>query len=149
MSFHSRFLETWFYWNNDTSSDDFITDIIVWATSKFANLKFNLLIEIYFSKIIIIIILIVQERKTNLHWVVEIPLGNVLPSVYIFALNEPSSTRRHRTRRVYVERGCLCLKCLFTINTNNSWLLKALLEELEALLFVWCTIDFFLGIYTN
>jgi len=93
--------------------------------------------------------LIVQERKTNLHWVVEIPLGNVLPSVYIFALNEPPLTRRHCTRRVCIERDCLYLKCLFMIDTSNSWLLKALLEELATLLFVWCTIDFPLGNYTN
>jgi hypothetical protein len=48
MGFHLGFLETWLYWNNDTSIDDFFIDIIIQTTSIFVNLKWHSLIEINF-----------------------------------------------------------------------------------------------------
>jgi hypothetical protein len=112
--------------------------------------KIHSLIEISFSKLFTVLyFLIVQERKTNLHWVVRLPLVNVLLSVYILlwtiplrwgviTLDEP------------VSREAVCAPIAFSwLALNNSWLSEVLLEELATILFIRCTTDFLLNIYTN
>jgi hypothetical protein len=44
--------KTWLHWNNDTSINNFIIDVIIIVALIFVNLKFHSLIEINFSKII-------------------------------------------------------------------------------------------------
>jgi len=50
--FHLGFLKTWLHWNNNTSIDNFVVDVIIQRASTFVNLKLHSLTEIDFSKII-------------------------------------------------------------------------------------------------
>ena len=148
--FYSGFLETWLYWNNGISIDDFFIDVIIWANSTFLNKKFNSLIEIYFLKIVNFSLFFYRTRKENKLTLNDQASTRQCTSQCIHpALNGPPLVRWHRTRWACVEKGCLCLKCLFMVGIWGLMVIKALLKELAALMTVWCITNFFLSIYTN
>jgi hypothetical protein len=118
IDFHLGFVKTWFHWNKGTFIHDFLIDVIVREASISINFKFHPIIKINYSKIIYCLFFNhARKEKKNLHIVVGFPLSNVFFIVYILLIRHTLYARRHRTRRAYVEKGCMCLKCLIIIGT--------------------------------
>jgi hypothetical protein len=70
IGFYSVVLETWLHWNKDTSIDNFIVNVIVWATSTFVNLNFHFFIKINYSNFIHYCFFYHagKEKKTYMLW---------------------------------------------------------------------------------
>jgi len=98
----------------------------------FINLKFYSLIEFIIKKLpVVVYFLIVQERKTNLFWVVGPLLSNLLPNTYMSIRTYTLFARWQLTRWAYIKRGAWSW-----LISSDSLSLEALQEELAALLSV-------------